>query len=123
MADTSFLDLAWSSPVDEDEALRRIGGDKEVLVDVIGAFLETYVESMNDIQRAVRSGGEDLSFTVHRFKGALAQLAAHPALDAARKLEDAAVSRPGDIESHFAVLRFETDRLAPALRRLASRLS
>jgi len=108
--------------VDEEEALRRIGGDREVLADVINAFLESYAESMRDIRTALDTGGPPLAFAVHRFKGALAQLAAHPALVAARNLEEAATGRRAETQALFTVLQAEMDRLIPALRMLSARL-
>ncbi len=109
--------------VDEAEALRRIGGDREVLADVIAAFLDSYDDSMRDIRNALSSGGAALAFAVHRFKGALAQLAAHPALEAAVKLEEAATGRRAETLALFTVFQAEMERLIPALRLLASRLS
>lgn len=108
--------------IDEEEVLRRIGGDREVLADVISAFLDNHVESMNDIRCALDTGGPPLAFAVHRFRGALAQLAAHPALGAAMKLEEAATGRRAETVALFTVLQAEIDRLVPALRALVTRL-
>lgn len=93
-----------------------------MLAEVITAFLESHADAMEDIRKALDAGGPPLAFAVHRFRGALAQLAAHPALDAAVKLEEAATGRKAETLALFVVLQAEMDRLIPKLQSLAATL-
>jgi HPt (histidine-containing phosphotransfer) domain-containing protein len=68
--------------------LRRFGGDRAVLEEVIGEFLGSLPELSARMQRAVETKNADaLMGAGHRLRGALPEVAAFPAADLARQLE------------------------------------
>jgi len=105
-----------------EEMRHRLGGDDELIADVIRLFLEDYPERRGAIEAAVQSRDfESLRREAHSLKGSSSHLAAHRVVEAAGALEHAA--QTGDlavVESHFARLAAELESLVIALRELLS---
>ena len=79
---------AASSPVDLERLMRRLGGDKELLMEVVRLFLDDCPVRVAAIKAAVDSrDGALIRTTAHALKGAAATLSAHKLFDSARTLE------------------------------------
>ena len=76
------------SPFDRSTMLERLGGDAELLDEVLELFVEECDAMVNGVRQAVQSRDSgDLRAAAHTLKGALLNIAAEPSADAARKLE------------------------------------
>jgi HPt (histidine-containing phosphotransfer) domain-containing protein len=105
-----------SGPFDRDELLARVGGDEELLQEVIELFLDEVPGQLSDIRESIASGSADtLGSAVHRLKGSLGNLAADDSYRAAKRLEEIARDEAlggaevalGDLESSVASLQAE----------------
>ncbi len=83
-------DAASREPViDWNQALEGIDGDRQLLADVIGAFLETLPNSVAAITAALQSQqGVPLQRAAHSLKGELLAIGATAAAESARQLEE-----------------------------------
>ena len=81
---------------DPDEILEQIGGDKELLVDIINIFIETYPEDLKSLHEAiVESDPETIRKNAHRMKGSISNFGKYKAFEYAKSIEERA--REGDI--------------------------
>lgn len=81
---------------DPDEILEQIGGDKELLVDIINIFIETYPEDLKSLHEAIIEGDpENIRKNAHRMKGSVSNFGKHQAFETAKFIEEHA--REGDI--------------------------
>jgi two-component system sensor histidine kinase/response regulator len=87
--DRTGLNVARSpEPVDRIAFLERLGGDEELMVDVIRLFLEDCPQRLADIKAAVdQRDAERLRTSAHALKGAAANLSAGGLFQAAAILE------------------------------------
>lgn len=103
-----------------DEALNRVDGDRELLREMAGVFLEEYPLLLVTMQDALSHGNaQTLTFAVHTLKGSVANFAATNAFEAALKLEK--IGRQGNLtqaKNALAELEAELARLAPLLTTL-----
>ena len=84
--------------VDLDTALEGVDGDRQLLVDVISAFLETLPDATAGLELAVEGRqATALQRAAHSLKGELLAIAAHPAAAVAQKLELA--GRDNDLDA------------------------
>ncbi len=75
--------------LDESELLNRVGGDRELLMDLVSLFLEDYPTTLREIREATQNRDpEGLRRSAHALKGAVANFAARAAVETAEKLED-----------------------------------
>ena len=82
--------------LDEAVALSRVGGDVELLREVVGLFLDDYPQSLNLIRDAVARGDQaELERHAHSLKGSVSTFGAQEAYDAAMALEKQ--GRTGDL--------------------------
>jgi signal transduction histidine kinase/CheY-like chemotaxis protein/HPt (histidine-containing phosphotransfer) domain-containing protein len=102
-------------------ALDRIGGDEQLMDELIGLFLEDVPVKRGMIKSALTSGDNQLlERHAHNLCGALLTLSARPAAQAARDLEDAA--RTGGPRSAAAMaLEFELELLVNELSQVVGR--
>ena len=105
-----------------DAALARLGGDRELLAELAGMFLDQLPELLQDTQNGL--AGPDTSAAVtpaHTLKGLLAQFGAEHAFSFARDVESAARQnqRPEALAS-FAQLQSACDAARPELEALAT---
>jgi len=99
---------------DRDGALERLGGDGALLDEVIGLFLQEYPSQRTVMRQAVKAGDrETLARTAHTVKGALSNLHAQRAYDAALALERASSEESEDSDARDALhdLEHEVERL------------
>ncbi len=109
-----------AEPVKVQELMDRIGGDMELLERLLSIFHQDYQKCLGLVQQAIAEGdGEALHKWAHRMKGALGNFAAHPAYEAAQRLEQIGLS--GDLsgaETSWGELQCEIDRVRSALESL-----
>lgn len=103
---------------DRDQALARLGGDHEVLKDIVATLLDEIPRWSDRLEAEIAAGDRaSVAQTAHMIKGALANLSAHAARQAAADLEEAAKDAEGpDVGRVFSRLRAELDRATTALR-------
>lgn len=106
--------------LDESVALSRVGGDVELLREVIGLFLDDYPQSLDMIRDAVARGDQSsLERHAHSLKGSVSTFGAQEAFEAALALEkqgrsgDLAQAQDGlcRLEHALATLRPELEAL------------
>jgi HPt (histidine-containing phosphotransfer) domain-containing protein len=102
---------------DESEALARVGGDRELLRELVGSFLQECPRWLEEVRAAVgRRDPARLRRAAHTLKGALGTLGAAVAFEAAQALET--MGRDGDLsgaEEACSVLEEAVRRLDAAL--------
>ena len=103
-----------------NEALDRVDGDRELLREMAGVFLDEYPLLLVTMQDALSHGNaQTLTYAVHTLKGSVANFAATNAFEAALKLEK--IGRQGNLtqaKNALAELEAELARLAPLLTTL-----
>jgi HPt (histidine-containing phosphotransfer) domain-containing protein len=111
----------WMGEIDYSAALARVGGDADLLKELLGMFLEEYPRLLSQIREGL--GGHDaasVSSAAHQLKGLLAQFGAETARQAAYAVEQPA--RQGDLSATGAdlqVLEATMRRIHPELARMA----
>jgi signal transduction histidine kinase/DNA-binding response OmpR family regulator len=100
-----------------EEALERIGGDEELLNEVVELFLDDYREIVSRIEEAAKGeDAENLERGAHNLKGALKNLSADASSEIAEELERCGRERDfGGVEDLFAELRIELEHLKKEL--------
>ena len=100
-----------TSVLDREALLDRVGGDEELLREVIGIFFEEYPVLVAEIRvAAAHNDALNLERAAHSLKGSVANFGAHPATDIARDLE--LIGRKGKVGG-----------LAPLVSRLEEELA
>ncbi|MEO7328680.1 MAG: response regulator, partial [Minicystis sp.] len=104
-------------PFDKSAALARVGGDEELLKELIGVFIEEIHHWLDDIRGAVvASDAPRLKRAAHTLKGAVDNCGASQAYDFALRLEHlGGEGRIAGAEEIFTELSAEIERLLPAL--------
>lgn len=108
--------------LDEAVALSRMGGDRQLLLEIAKLFLDDYADLLSTIQRAISEGdSRSLERSAHTLKGSVANFGAAESVDAALRLE--MMGREGDLrdstktlvelESALTQLRRELESLGP----------
>ena len=78
-----------TNPFDREEMLERLGGDTELLDDVLQVFLEECPRMLEEVRGAVNGGDPKLvRRAAHSMKGALLNISAVPAAAEASQLEE-----------------------------------
>jgi HPt (histidine-containing phosphotransfer) domain-containing protein len=107
--------------MDYDAALARVGGDKELLSELAGLFLEEYPQLLDSVRVGFRSASPPaINGAAHQLKGLLAQFGAERARAQAQIVEQSA--KAGDLASAaeaFADLEFLMGKLHPELLAMA----
>ncbi len=107
--------------LDTTELAERVGGDEATVAEVLGIFRRSCPESMEQVREAIDSGdAERIERSAHALKGALGNIAARAACEAALEVERAGAD--GDVEdarNAFARLRRRIEQLEPWLDKLA----
>jgi PAS domain S-box-containing protein len=107
-----------SSVFNRQVALTRVGGDDELLRELIEVFLGDCPKWLSDLRRAAAAGNAvDLRRAAHTIKGAVGYFGADEAAAAADRLQE--LGRAGDVVAAVAVvaeLEQALDRLTAALR-------
>ena len=103
---------------DLDAALEYLGGDADLLREIVGMFQPQCDKCMAKLREAVSKGdASGIEFAAHALKGAASNLFAQGSVEAALKLEELGRSGSTDGASEMlAVLESEVSRLQLALR-------
>ncbi|QEL16622.1 response regulator [Limnoglobus roseus] len=113
------------SPVDWDEVLQRVGGDRGLVIELIGLFVgESRHLSAEFLAAAAAGDAIRLGRAAHRLKGSLATFAASGALASAARLESMGLRGELDgIEAAIATMDGDLEKLVLELTRFASAAS
>jgi two-component system, sensor histidine kinase and response regulator len=103
--------------IDWDAALKICAGDRELLRDIAGAFLEEHPRRISEIRRAIdTSDWELLHRAAHTIKGSMRYFGAAAVFDRAFGLEQLAASQSLEgAEEIFSLLKQELAKLVPHL--------
>ena len=110
---------ATEGGVDRDYALERVGGDRELLAEIIALFVGDCPRLLRDIEETA-ADADAFHLAAHRLKGSLLQFGAFHAADLCQQLED--LGRESDLAGVPALLpalREEVDRVIESLEVLA----
>ncbi|MFW6066229.1 MAG: response regulator, partial [Planctomycetota bacterium] len=106
--------------LDIEELKDRIGGDDEIVGEILQVFRENCDESMTAISEALDSGDATrIERSAHALKGALGNIAAHAGYEAALRVEQ--MGESGDVEgarNAFGELKKRIEELAQLLDKL-----
>jgi len=110
--------LSEETPViDRAAVLEKLGGDEELLAEIIELYLDDAPKVLDSIRAAFATEDvEGVWKAAHRLKGSVGSLSADPAFQAAKHLEE--VGRKGDLAAAvqaFEALEREAERLAEEL--------
>jgi HPt (histidine-containing phosphotransfer) domain-containing protein len=104
---------------DLDDALDKLGGDQDLLIEVIDTFRQEYPNQLLEIRRSVAAGdGVALSRAAHTLRGSVSIFSAAAAVQAALALELAGregrlTGTPADLATlEDAVMRLDESLLA-----------
>ena len=113
------------TPDISDRVLARVGGDRELLVEISRLFVEDAPRHLEQIRLALENrDGDSLRRAAHGLKGAAANFDADRVVDAARTLEEMGRSREfTPHEAAWRALVSETDRLMATLRSVSHKES
>jgi CheY-like chemotaxis protein/HPt (histidine-containing phosphotransfer) domain-containing protein len=111
------------SVLDADEALANVGGDREILQELVDMFLDGSDAMMAEIADAIeQKDAAALQRTAHGLKGAVRHLGAKHASEAAYALELAGrEARLADAPQLYSGLQAEIQRLSAAVRQLVNK--
>ncbi len=105
--------------VDWGVALQRVGGDHELLRELVAVYLDEYPRWLTELHGVVaRQEAIGLQRLAHTIKGCMGQFGAEAAFSAAQRLE--MMGREGRLagaEEACAVLEMELERVGPVLAR------
>jgi two-component system sensor histidine kinase/response regulator len=104
-------------PFNREEMLERLGGDSELMDDVLQVFLEECPRMLNEARCAVEGGDpKTVRRAAHSIKGALLNISAAPAAAEAIQLEELGdQDRLGECGPVLERLQHELERLQQAL--------
>ena len=107
-----------SSIFDLEDALEKVGGDKEILEEILVVFSETYPDQLSELKNAIDSGDAPIvERAAHTLKGSVGAFSAKKALETAFQLET--MGRDGKLEEAATVyskLEQEVEELDAALK-------
>jgi len=102
-----------ASPIDIEQALENLAGDRELLMEVLDTFMETMPKILKDLHNAVSNkDASRLAAAAHSLKGAAANVCAEPIRRSARQLEERGwCNELQDVDRLLADLHKHVDRL------------
>jgi PAS domain S-box-containing protein len=108
-------------PIDTASALVRVEGDVELLNELVALFLKDLPALLTKLREAITAGdAKAIEHSAHKLKGSVGNFSAHPAFEAALKLE--VLGREGSLseaEPAYAELEKEIERLISAMANLS----
>jgi HPt (histidine-containing phosphotransfer) domain-containing protein len=108
---------AAAAVLDRKKAMARASGDRGLLVELAGIFLEETPETLSRMAQALeRDDAKSMARLAHRLKGALLTLAAPAAAEAALALEQSPSGAPA--REAFSRLQKEVSRVEDELKGL-----
>lgn len=117
-------DIEQLAVFDREGLSELLGGNRELLREIIGLFLEESGSQTREMESCLSTGDfASLAKIAHTLKGSLGTLHAHRARSRAQALEVAATRHLGEeSRSQLERLRSELDELRPVLNRLRNEL-
>jgi CheY-like chemotaxis protein len=110
------------SPINWEEALARVEGDRQLLADMAKLFLEDGPKLFAEVRAALaQRDSKALEHAAHALKGSTGNFSAHAAYEAALSLEK--IGRGGDLtraDEACGVLEQELARLWPAIEEMVT---
>jgi two-component system, sensor histidine kinase and response regulator len=105
--------------VDLDAALRRMGGDRELLAMLIRMFLEDAPGLVKNIETSAQAAQWSETHRVaHCLRGLAANLNAQAVMNAAGEIEEeTAAAPPGELQTAIASLQSAVERVRAELRK------
>ena len=111
-----------SSIFDLDDALEKVGGDREILEEIYKVFAESYPEQLSELKNAIDNGDAPIvERAAHTLKGSMGVFSAKKSLETAFRLET--MGRDGQLQeaaSVYSKLEQEIEELDAALRAVLS---
>jgi HPt (histidine-containing phosphotransfer) domain-containing protein len=103
---------------DLDDALEKVGGDKEILQEILEVFSETYPDQLKELKNAIDNGDAPIvERAAHTLKGSVGTFSAKKSLETAFLLEtmghDGNLQEAAEIYSRLAQ---EVEELDAALK-------
>jgi len=81
---------------DPDEVLEQIGGDEDLLVEIIKIFIDTYPEDLKILLDSINEGDpESIRKNAHRMKGSVSNFGKRQAFESAKLIEN--LAKEGDL--------------------------
>jgi two-component system sensor histidine kinase/response regulator len=103
---------------DLGDALEKVGGDKEILEEILVVFSESYPDQLSELKKAIDNADAPIvERAAHTIKGSVGIFSAKKALETAFLLET--MGRDGNLKDAAAVyskLEQEVEELEAALR-------
>ncbi len=103
---------------DLDDALEKVGGDKEILEEILVVFSESYPDQLSELKKAIENGDAPIvERAAHTIKGSVGTFSSKKAFETAFRLET--MGRDGNLEDAVAVyskLEQEVEELEAALK-------
>ena len=119
-AEVPAVDRESLDIVDMKALLERLGGDPDLLIEIVGIYLEDGPRLLDDMRQAIaRRDGQSLANAAHQYKGTALNLSAEPAAGVAAQLEQ--IGRSSNLNGVEEVLEHmeqEAAALTSALVRL-----
>ena len=106
--------------LDREHLIENVDGDPELLEEIVSLFFESSEEILEAIRQAVKGADPGaLNASAHQLKGALANVGAKAATEAAYELEKMGkAGTMSGLESAMGTLETEMTRLEPELQAL-----
>lgn len=105
--------------VDWKHAFETVGGDRELLREIVSVFLRERPNMLRDLEQALATADtKNFRRGAHSFRGALVHLGAAPAMELAEKLEE--LGQAGDLNGGWNLLetfKIELEKLTSELER------
>ena len=104
---------------DLKKALEQVGGDRELLKEIIGIYCEEYPKQLLQIQQAIgKNDNATVGKVAHTVKGAVGNFGAKSAFEAALCLEKIGKSgEPSKALSAFGALKEKLEQLEQKLKK------
>jgi len=103
---------------DLDDALERVGGDREILEEILEVFSESYPDQLSELKKAIDDGDASIvERAAHTLKGSVGTFSAKKALETALRLE--IMGREGQLQeaaAEHSKLKQEVEELDAALK-------
>ncbi|MBN1832461.1 MAG: Hpt domain-containing protein [Deltaproteobacteria bacterium] len=103
---------------DLDDALEKVGGDREILEEILVVFSESYPDQLSELKKAIDKGDAPIvERAAHTIKGSVGIFSSKKALETAFRLET--MGHDENLEDAAAIyskLEQEVEELEAALR-------
>ncbi len=108
-----------NSTFDLNKALEQVGGDQEILKEIIDIYRREYPKQLHEIHEGIeKNDAAKIAQVAHTIKGAVGNFGAKPAFEAALRLEGIGKSENlSEAVGAFDALKGELERLEQELKK------